>query len=90
MNANILRFYKQARTHQMDILNSGGGSITTYADSGKVELSAGSAPYGEHAISALTSAKRSIHFIADLEKTVAATKKRSQAAKRGWKKRRAA
>jgi hypothetical protein len=82
MNANILRFYKQHRAHQMAIANDGGGTMVTYADSGKVELSYASAPYGKHALSALNSARRSIHFIADLEKTVAASKKRSKEKKK--------
>lgn len=45
---------------------------------------------GQAAIAAYWSARRTLAFRADLAQTVAAGRKRSKAAKRGWKTRRAA
>jgi len=90
MNNAIKHHYKNYRAHQMNVWAEGGGTVTTYADGGKVEITYASAPYGEHAASALASAKRHIHFVKDLGETVKSYKKRSAAAKRGWKKRKAA
>jgi len=90
MNAATLHLYKQNRAHQMAIANNGAGALTTYLDSGKTELSYGSAPYGKHAISAYKFAIREIHFRKELKATVAGHKKRAKAARRGWKTRRAA
>jgi len=53
------------------------------------EHNGGSAITGEHAISAHLQAKSHIHFMANLRKDIAASKKRGRAAKRGWKTRRA-
>lgn len=63
--------------------------LTTFFDSKRTELSFASAPYGEHALSAFMSAKRAIHFRADLSRTVREHAKRSKAARKGWKNRRA-
>jgi hypothetical protein len=89
MRNDILHYYRQTRAHQMSMWATGGGTITRYPG-GKTELSYGSAPYGEHAVSAYQSARSHIHFMKTLKADMAAHKKRSRAARRGWKTRRAA
>jgi len=88
MNHAIQHYYKAARDWQREVYANGGGMITSFTDGTASQLSYASAPYGEHALSALTSAKAQIAFRARLSKTVKAYKKRSAAAKRGWKNRR--
>ena len=82
----ILHHYRRFRAHQMSVYPS----CVTTDPSGRSELTAASAPYGEHALSAYIGAKRHLHFVADLGATLKASERRSAAAKRGWKKRRAA
>ena len=48
----------------------------------------GGAAYQMHAVAAYWTARRSIFFRKDLAATIAASKKRSKAAKRGWATRR--
>jgi len=86
---DVLHYYRQKRIHQNDIYVSGGGTETHLFESGKVELTYASAPYGEHALSAYLSAIQSIAFRKDLSATVKQYKKRRRAAKRGWKTHRA-
>lgn len=80
MTQALAREYHHQRAHQAATY----GSLTTYP-SGRTEYSAGSAPYGEHALSAYMAAKRMLYFRKSLSETVAAGRKRSRAAKRGWK-----
>jgi hypothetical protein len=87
---DVLHHYKYFRAHQMSVYHGGGGTLTRHQDSGKVERSYGSAPYGEHAISAYWSARNQIRFRKDLKDSVISSKKRSKAAKRSWITRRAA
>jgi len=54
--------FKRFRKHQMDIANNDGGMLTVFP-SGRTELTFASAPFGEHAISALMSAKQHIAFM---------------------------
>ena len=63
VNHATRHYYRLFRAHQMSLANDGSGMITTYADSGKIEMSYGSAPYGEHALNAYRSAKRHLAFI---------------------------
>ncbi len=62
----LTHYYRYFRNHQRDVINEGGGAITVYP-TGRTELSYGSAPYGEHAISALLSAKHHINFLKQLK-----------------------
>lgn len=89
MNAAVKHHYRHFRAHQQKVWADGGGMLTTYP-TGRTEVSYASAPYGEHALSAWTSARRHAHFMADLGKRVADSKKRSKAAKKAWATRRAA
>ncbi len=85
MDRNILHFYRQNRAHQ----------LTTYGNSGlhingidQRQFTAGSAAYGEHAIAAYWAARRNVHFRETFTEDMKANKRRSKAAKRGWKTRR--
>lgn len=80
--------FRRARAHQMDVWASGGGMVTTYPG-GRTELTFASAPYGRHALSAFASAKRALSFRADLSRMIRESAKRSKAARKGWKTRRA-
>jgi len=60
MNAAVLHYYRSERAHQMAVYPS---CVTTYQN-GKTELTAASSPYGEHALCAYRSAKRSVAFAA--------------------------
>lgn len=53
-------YYKQARAHQRKCQTEGLGSLTVYA-SGRTERAYGSAPYGEHALSAYSQARLSAY-----------------------------
>jgi len=86
MNANLAHWFRHFRAHQRKLQIADTGSLTTYP-SGRTER-AYAAPYGLHAASALASAKRHIAFRDRLSADVKAAKKRSAAAKRGWRKRR--
>lgn len=88
MNQSILHYYRAARDWQRTVIADGGGMITSFTDGTASQLSYASAPYGEHALSALASAKGQISFRARLSASVKAGKKSSAAAKRGWKTRR--
>jgi len=88
MNTATLHYYRQFRAHQHAVAMDGSGSLTVYP-SGRTETSYGSAPYGEHALSAYLSAKCHIAFRQRLAADVADHKKRSRAAKQAWKTRRA-
>jgi hypothetical protein len=54
----------------------------------QAENDGGGAWPGEHALCAYQSARRYMHFIKTLDADLAASKKRSKAAKRGWQTRR--
>ena len=88
MNKILLAHYQQNRAHQVSVWADGGGMITTDPN-GRVEMSYGSAAYGFHAAAALQSARSHIHFRKTLAADIKGYKKRSAAAKRGWKTRRA-
>lgn len=66
MSTAITRAYWKERDHQRKVQVTGGGMLTTYP-SGRTELSYGSAPYGEHAISAWAAARRHVAFVQRLE-----------------------
>lgn len=80
--------YKQARQHQHNVWANGGGSVTT-DPTGRTEHSYGSAPYGEHALAAWWSAKRAVHFRETFDADMKASAKRTRAAKKAWKTRKA-
>jgi len=67
MNKTLLHYYRQKRAWQRKLMNDGRAMSTTYADSKKVKLSYASAPYGEHAVSALMSARSHMHFMRRIE-----------------------
>ena len=77
MNKDIINQYRKIRKHQVDVWADGGGMITTYADSGKVDRSVGSAAYGFHAACAYDMARSNIHSRKTLSADIAASKKRN-------------
>ena len=87
MNTAIAHHYKRNRQHQ----------LATYGNSGlhingvdQRQFTGGGAAYGQHAYAAYMSAKSFVHFMKTLDADFKAAKKRSTAARRGWKTRRAA
>ena len=88
MNHALKHHFKSARDWQREVMVSGGGMLTTFMDGSASQLTFASAPFGEHALSAFASAKRTIAFRKNLSARVKLDKKRSAAAKRGWKTRR--
>lgn len=66
MDARVKYHFKQFRDHQNKVWSDGGGTLTTYP-SGRTELSYASAPYGEHALNAIASARRHIAFLKRLK-----------------------
>lgn len=87
MKPALLHHYRQARAHQ----------ARTYGNSGlhvdgvdQRQFTGGGAAYGLHAYAAYLSALRTIHFRQTLDAQVKDHKKRSRAAKKAWKTRRAA
>ena len=68
MNTMLLQYYRRQRAHQRNVWITG-GMLTTYPD-GRTELSYASAPYGEHALSAITAARATVHFMKRLESYV--------------------
>ena len=87
MNKQLLHFYKQKRAHQMATYGNSGLFV---AGVDQRQFTGGGAAYGFHALAAYNSARSHIHFRKTLKDDIAQSKKRSAAAKRGWKKRRAA
>ncbi len=85
MRSALLHHYRAFRAHQMKTF----GSLTLYP-SGRTEITGGGAAYGYHAAAALHAARGHLHFRASLAEAVANAKKRSRAAKRGWRTRRSA
>jgi len=83
-NSAVRHFYKLFRDHQM----ASDGFITKYPG-GRTELSYGGAAYGYHASAALSSAKAQVAFRKRLKDDVRQINKRSRAAKKGWKTRKA-
>jgi hypothetical protein len=80
--------FRRARAHQFDVWAHGGGTLTTFP-SGRTELTFASAPFGLHAVSAFATAKRALFFRAEARATLRDHAKRSRAAKKAWKARRA-
>lgn len=62
VNDQVRQLFIKFRKHQMDVWANGGGMLCTFP-SGRTELTFASAPFGEHAKSAFTSAKRHAAFI---------------------------
>ena len=58
----VKHHFKRFRAHQMKVANSGGGMLTIFP-SGRTETTFASSPFGEHALSALMSARRHIAFM---------------------------
>lgn len=88
MNQAIAHHYRRFREHQRSFWNDGGS--LTIEPSGRTEHTFGGAAYGLHAVAAFLSAKRHIAFKVQLSADIKASRKRSKAAKQGWKTRRAA
>jgi hypothetical protein len=84
INQALAHYYRQARAHQAALAADDRGSLTTFFDSKRTERTFGAA-YGCHAVAAFLSAKSTIHFRADLARTVREHAKRSKAARKGWK-----
>jgi len=85
--------YRTARRWQMDCANDGRSSLTddrfAPADGlSRMQVSYGGAPYQEHALSAFWSARRSLHFRATFAADMKQHRRRSKAARKGWKTRR--
>lgn len=85
MKNEILHYYRQRRRHQLETY---GGVVLLINGVDQRQFTGGGAAYGEHAIAAYNSARRSIHFRETLKADIATSKKRSRAAKRGWENRR--
>ena len=82
--------YRQARAHQMATYGPSSAHIQMPDGRWIPEgHTGGGAAIGFHAVAAYWSARRSIHFRAGVAQRIEAHKKRSAAAKRGWKTRRA-
>lgn len=92
MNKALTHYYRQARQHQLNTYGLDGLHIPDGKGGFRSarQFTGGGAAYQNHAIAAFYSAKGAIRFRADLAKKVKQHKKRSAAAKKGWKKRRAA
>lgn len=61
MNEELRQEYFNYRAHQAKVATEGGGCLTVYP-SGRTEMSYASAPYGEHALSALSAARQMLSF----------------------------
>ncbi len=85
MRKAILHYYQQERQHQMETYGKGVALFINGVD--QHQFTGGGAAYGFHAVAAYYSARRAIHSRETLKADIAAHKKRSKAAKRGWKKR---
>lgn len=84
--------YREARAWQMETYSR---SHSTFigSDGKRYRVNAGSgggASEGCHAQAAYWSARRHFHFVKTLRENLKAHKRRSKAARKGWKKRRAA
>lgn len=67
VNRAIKHHYKRFRAHQLETY----GNSNLWVDGRNVrQFTGGSAPYGEHAISAYLSAKRHIHFMENLKRSL--------------------
>ena len=86
-NNALLHFYRKARQWQIETYGSTGLHID---GKDQREFAGGGSCVGCHAEAAISSARGQIHFRADLKATIKQYKKRSAAAKRGWKNRRVA
>ncbi len=87
MNQSIQHYYRAARFHQIDTYGPSGLYI---AGVDQRQFVGGGAAYGCHALAAYQSARSTIAFRARLKESNASYKKRSRAARLGWKKRKAA
>ena len=63
--------FKKFRNHQRAIAKDGGGTLATFSDSGRTEMTFGGAPFGEHAVSAFWSAIKHQNFANRLAADVA-------------------
>lgn len=87
MDQRVLFYYRKARQHQLETYGNSG----LYVDGrDQRQFTGGGAWYGEHALSAYQTARSQISFIDRLSADLKESRRRSAAAKRGWKKRRAA
>lgn len=75
LKEKMAHHYRRARAWQALCAANGDGALTVYP-SGRTERSFGSAPYGEHALSAWMSAKRAVYFRAELARMVKARRAR--------------
>jgi hypothetical protein len=87
MDQRLLHYYRGNRRHQLETW----GNSNLYVDGRDLrQFTGGGACYGEHALCAYRSARRHINFMERLSADLKESRRRSAAAKRGWKKRRAA
>ena len=85
MKTSLVHHFKQNRQHQMATYSIDG----LYIDGiDQRQFTGGGAAYGFHASAAYQSARSHLHFMKTLAADLKAHKKRSDAAKRGWAKRR--
>ncbi len=87
MRSDLLHHYRIARAQQLATYGNSGLHV---AGVDQRQYTGGGAWYGHHALAAFDYARRQIHFRKYLAEVVAEGKKRSKAAKRGWRTRRAA
>lgn len=87
MNNALLHHFKRFRRHQMETYSMKGDFVN---GRNTREFSGGGAAVGHHAMAAFWQAKRHIHFMQTLKADLKKSKKRSDAAKKGWKSRKAA
>lgn len=81
--------YRVARAYQQKLMTDDAYGLTVYP-SGRTERTFGPAPYGEHALNAFATAKWRLAADARRAADQADYRKRSRAAKKGWKTREAA
>jgi hypothetical protein len=84
MNERLKHYYLKNRQHQLDTY---GNSGLWFQGRDQRQFTGGGAAYGWHAVAAWNSARSHCHFVDRLGADLKAHRKRSAAAKRGWKKR---
>lgn len=68
VNSETALWYRHFRQHQRDVYANGGGTAIHYP-TGRVDYEYGSAPYGEHALSAYILARSQVTFRKHLKRS---------------------
>lgn len=93
MNSQLLAAYRAARKHQLETYRVDGLHVWSQSQQRYVsarQFTGGGAAYQCHALAAYWSVRRSMHFRETFAADMKRSRARSQAARKGWKKRRAA